>query len=252
MMKDNKYLTLIIMFHNDLSKVDFFSDLLKGSTDDVDVVFNFDGNRNLIDKNIVKKLELFGFSVNVNKTNLGKLMSIIKCSQTINTNFIKIVDSDDSIYLNELKRLNNELSKIDPDTLVRHSGCKIYLNNKTKGIFDSINDPLIIDKQIKYSKSPIFPQQTNYDTIYPTKIVKLLSFVNISRQEFHNDILLSNFVLGMTNKITNIKSKIYIQFHSKGQTSNYDIRRALCIKELYENYLKIKETYPIFNFRILM
>ncbi len=135
------------------------------------------------------------------------------------------------------------------DLLIRHKACKIKSNNKL--YIQSINND-IIKKQIKAGKNSQFIQGVNYNTIYPTKIATLMNNVDISRQEFHNDILISNFVKGIGCETKELNNKFYIHFHKFGQTSKVTIERTKCIPELYKNYISIKKSYDNFDYKRLM
>ncbi len=68
------------------------------------------------------------------------------------------------------------------------------------------------------------------------------------RQDFHNDVLLSNSCILMGNLIKHLDLGFYIQFHGKGQTANLNIKRAENILDLYKAYKILLENLSINNF----
>lgn len=243
-------LTFLIIIHNKFENIPIFIEMLKNLNGKADVVFAFDCET--VDDKYINLINESKFKVFVNEHNSGKLALIVKTIPLIKTNFFKVVDQDDEIFLNEIDQCNNSLSVIDNRTLVKHRGAKLYKGKVPEEKFVMTSDEKEILYHISKAKAPLLSQQTNFDTIYPTKVVSALKDVDITRQDFHNDVLLSNFVLGMTKKFRKIDSLIYIQFHGNGQTSKYNLKRAECIIELYENYLKIKKAFPTFDFKRLM
>lgn len=236
--------------HKDFEKVEYFLKVIEGFESKIETLFAFDQAKSKINKSILKQIDDAGSNINsyINGKNEGKLKLLSNAVKKIETDFFKIVDYDDELYLNDIDNINEKLNYIDITSLVRHKGAKIYSHDNIKQSLD----PDVIMDHIKKSKNMKYFQQTNFDTIYPTLVAKLLSEVNVSRQNFHNDVFLSNFIYGLSGNITEIDNYLYIQFHAKGQTSKYNIDRANSIIELYENYQKTKEVFNDFNFKILM
>lgn len=246
-MKEKK-LTLLITMHKDFDKVEYFIESVKEHKEKLDVLFAFDQSEEKIPPKVLKMIEKNKLSFYINGSNTGKLKLVSKAVEHVATDFFKIVDHDDELYLYSIDEINKALDNIDVDSLIRHRGAKVYSHKHLK---QSLNQEEIMN-HISKSKNIKYFQQTNFDTIYPTMVARLIPKVNFSRQDFHNDVFLSNFIYGLTGKMTEIDYYLYIQFHAKGQTSRYNIKRAECIVELYDNYLKTKEVFKDFDFRILM
>lgn len=245
-------LTFLIVIHSNFEGIDMFIKMLMGLNNKADILFSFDCEKEKIKEEYIQIIEKNGFDVFINGSNTGKLKLIINSVEKIKTPYFKIVDQDDEIYIKEIDDCNAELLRIKEPSLVKHRGAKVYEKNVKKNKFqmsDKIED---IEYHISKSKSLCLAQQTNFDTIFPTETVGKLKKINITRQEFHNDVFLSNFVLGMTNNFKKIKSLVYVQFHACGQTSKFNIKRAESIIELYDNYSNIKNEYQEFNFKRLM
>lgn len=247
-----KQLTFLITVYENYDLLDRIMESLSNLEDRAEVLFAFDHSKEDIPVKTIESISDNGYKVFVNGENTGKLKLIANASHKLETRFFKIIDPDDSVYLERIDELNKALSKLDEESLVKHRGTKLYLSKKTKDIFYPSNEVDVLNKQLKLSKDIHLAQQTNCDTIYPTKVVREMNNVPLTRQTFHNDVLLSNFVYGLTNKLVKVKEPIYIQFHGAGQTNKVTIERAECVVELYNNYLKIKEVYPEFKFRKLM
>lgn len=246
-----RVLTLIIIIHSQFESVEFFHNLIKTNNFDKNkILFAFDSKIDEIPMfimNIIEKNKYDFFCLN---KNIGKLNLVIKASEKIQTRFFKIIDQDDSIYFPNFELLERKISNIKEDILIRHKATKI--NSKNNKLFNQSLDKNIILKQIKSGYSPQFVQGTNCDVIYPTKIIRMMLNLELTRQEFHNDILLSNFVYGITKKSMKINVKFYIQFHKKGQTRKISIERSNCIPELYKNYEKISKHFKDFDFKKIM
>lgn len=243
LMRNNK-LTLLITIHNDFDAVDFFINLLKKTKNKV--VFAFDTNK--INKKIISKIEENGYDFFINKENTGKFNLILNSIDKVNTRFFKIIDQDDSISMRHLSKFNNKLNSINKECIIKHKAFKVTKesNATTRSI-----DKKVIKKQVKKSIDVQYKQQTNCDTVYFTDTIRKLkeTKLKITRQDFHNDVLLSNFVVGLGINLIKIDEGFYIQFHEKGQTSKLNIKRSECIKELYLNYKLFTKHFEDFNIK---
>ncbi len=248
--KNNQSITFLIVMHNQFEAIDFFSKLFVSDSKEYKVLFVFDVCEKDIPNAKLELLRKLDFKFLFSKENIGKLKTVIMASHEIDTPFFKIVDQDDSIDLSVMSNVNRELSLLPDDALIKHVAAKVF--KKQKDLFVQSLDRVIIDEQIKKGKDVNWAQQVNCDTIYPTKLIRQMSSVNLGRQDFHNDVLLSNFAVGLGSGLKKIKSKFYIHLHNGGQTSSLNVKRAECIVELYTHYLNIKEVYPEFKFRKLM
>ncbi len=243
-------LTLLITIHSQFESVIFFHTLIKRSGfDKKKVMFAFDCNKNDIPSNIIDILEKESYSFYCPDENIGKLWLVIKATSLITTPYFKIIDQDDSLYLDDINIIEKQINNLNEFKLVRHEACKI--NRKSKLFYQTDNKEKILE-QIEKGYNPNFIQGTNCDTIYPTAIINEMNGLNITRQEFHNDILLSNYVLLKGIKIENIFGKFYIQFHMNGQTKSISQKRSDCIPELYLNYKTIIEQVKEADFRNIM
>lgn len=244
-----KPLTLLITIHSQFDAIVFFDSLIsENNYPKNNVIFAFDCEEKLIPKkylDLIKK----DYSYYISGKNIGKLNLVIQSAKKVETKYFKIIDQDDSIYFPGLDLIEKQLIEIEEESLIKHRACKIKSTSKN---FVQSLDNEIIKSQYNEGYDPKFIQGTNCDVIYPTSAILKMEKVKFTAQHFHNDILLSNFVLGMGYKKIRIKGKFYIQFHQKGQTSKISIQRSDCIPELYENYKKIKIFYPEFNFKNIM
>ncbi len=247
---NKKPLTLLITIHSQFESVVFFHTLIERSKFDKEkVMFAFDCKKEEIPNDVLDIIERENYSYYCPDENIGKLWLVIKATKLIDTPYFKIIDQDDSIYFDNLKGVEEELNSLDSNYLIRHKACKIKSNSE---LYSQTIDEEIIKKQIKVGKNSQFIQGVNYNTIYPTKIAVLMNNINISRQEFHNDVLISNFIKGIGCETKEVKGKFYIHFHKFGQTSKVTIERTECILELYKNYLAIRESYSNFDYKKLM
>lgn len=246
----NKRITFLIVIHNQFDAIDFFTSYLKSESNHYDVLFAFDMKESdlPLDKRAI--LDEGKFKLYFNDDNIGKFNTVVNASHSIETPFFKIVDQDDSLDISSIFKLNSELLLIDETSLVKHKASKVFKGSDD--IFKQSLDLNVVKEQIRIGKDVHWAQQVNCDTIYPTKVIREIKEINLSRQEFHNDVLLSNYVVGMNHKLEKIESKFYIHLHNAGQTSSLNPKRAECVVELYENYLKIKEAKPDFDFSNLM
>ncbi len=250
-MASKKNITLLIVMHDQFESIDFFISLFNEEVkSNSEIIFAFDRKEEEVPSDKLALIKNAGFEVLFNEENIGKLNTVINASHKIKTPFFKIVDQDDSIDPSKIEGLNNELSNVSSSALVKHVGAKIF--SKDEKYFVQSLDEDIIKHQIKIGKDVHWAQQVNCDTIYPTEIVRKMQGIGLTRQNFHNDVLMSNFCLGMTKEFEKIKSKFYIHLHNGGQTSTFNVNRAECVVELYENYILTKKAYPEFSFRKLM
>lgn len=240
-MRNNK-LSLLITIHSDFEAVEYFISLLKKTENKV--IFAFD-TANVPSKSI-KLIEENGYCYFINESNTGKFNLILNSLKKINTKFFKIVDQDDSISLKHLSKFNKMINKINVECIIKHRAFKIVGNGE---IQKRTLDSKFIKRQVKNSVDVNYKQQTNCDTIYHTKTIKKLkeSKLNITRQDFHNDVLLSNFVVGLGIELIKLDEGFYIQFHEKGQTSKLNIKRSECVKELYHHYELMTDEFKDFN-----
>lgn len=240
-MNINKRLTLIIIGHKNFEKyVPFFIELLndfKWMT-----LFLFD---NKIPIEIKKLLDLNGFNYHINETNIGKLQSLINFSSNINSEYVKIIDYDDSFSVDDFLKFYFEFIKINKKGLLVHRSAKLYRDDIFYGIQSTekmiIKDQLISSKGTNWSISP------NSANIYPVDIFSDISKVNISFQKYHNDNLLTIFTMMKYKDINYIDIPFYIQFHAFGQTSNYSRERLEDIIILWENLIKLEKSPIISN-----
>lgn len=248
-------ITLLIIFHKNFEKVTFFLHMLniiKKCEGNIPVIFAFDAD---VSEYIRNKIETEGFVFYKNENNIGKLHTIMNCTELIKTDYFKIIDYDDSLFIPGFKDLISEINNINDIALIKHNGLKLL---KPKNIFlkKRYFRQTTIMKEIHWQKKHAtdlhYRQQTNFDTIFPTKIINDLKKYQLTRQEFHNDVLLSNAVKGLGFDIKYIFSEFYIQFHEHGQTGTLNEKRAESTLELYKNYLKIKEKNDFFNIKRTM
>ncbi len=243
-------LTLLITIHSQFESVIFFHTLIERSGfDKKKVMFAFDCNKNDIPNNIIDILEKENYSFYCPDENIGKLWLVIKATSLITTPYFKIIDQDDSIYFDNLPKIERKLEKLNGNELIKHKALKI---KKKSNLFFQSADENVIKKQVKEGKDPHFVQGTNCNIIYPTKQIEKMNKIKFTRQHFHNDILLSNFIVGMGLPKVKINDKFYIQFHQRGQTSEVSVNRSNCIPELYDNYKKINDIYNEFKFKRIM
>lgn len=251
-MMKNK-LTLVIVIHNHFDAVDFYNELLiknRSNMKGIEVLFIFDCQRADIRSEAIDILEKNNYRYHVNEKNIGKLKTIYTNIKKINTPYFKIIDQDDSLYLENIQDLINKISDLPDDLIIKHKALKVYDDNK--GIFLQSLDDDIIKQQLANSRDVSYSQQTNCDTIYPTKVISLMNRVDFTEQKFHNDVLLSNFCIGLGSKKVKIDIGFYIQFHNAGQTNKFNPERSRAIPELYKNYVRINKEFEMFNFRLIM
>lgn len=236
-------LTLLIVMHNGFERISFFLDLLKNSKNDM--IFVFDNPISEVYNNLLKSR---GIRFYINDKNGGKINAILNSVKYIGTSYFKIIDQDDSISLLHLSKLNKEINKLNGNYLIKHKAFK--LDRESNLNFQTLNKS-IIKKQISMSKDVKYSVQTNCDTIYSTSTIAKISQLKnlIYRQEFHNDILLSNLALALGDKLKRVKNGFYIQFHEHGQTSSFNIERLRCVEELYKNYEIIMDNSNNFEFK---
>lgn len=241
---NNNSLTLVITIHSNMDSINFFLDILKGVKNKV--FFSFDNPD--VPQHLIKLIYESGYDFFINKKNTGKLKLILKSSKYIDTRFVKIIDQDDSISVDDLNKLNKKINLINYDCLIKHKAFKIL---SSSDYFFQTTDKTIISKQIKESEDIFYNQQTNCDTIYPTKfLIKLAKFENkLNRQDFHNDVLISNFMIAMGLKLEILEEGFYIQFHENGQTNQINHKRSVCIYELYDNYNILRKRNKDFDIK---
>lgn len=241
---NNNSLTLIITIHSNMNSVNFFLDILKDVKNSV--LFAFDNPE--VPQHFIQLINEQGHNFFINNKNTGKLKLILKSSKYIDTRFVKIIDQDDSISVDDLKKLNKKINLIDYDCLIKHKAFKIFSNSD---YFFQTTDKRIISKQINESEDIFYNQQTNCDTIYPTRfLIKLAKFMNkLNRQDFHNDVLISNFMIAMGLKLEILDEGFYIQFHENGQTNQINHKRSVCIYELYDNYNILRKRNKDFDIK---
>lgn len=244
MKRNESNITLVITIHSDILVVDFFLELLKNSHNNI--IFAFD-NPN-ISEQWRNKIEDAGFNFFVNKENTGKLRLLLNSSKKIKTKYFKIIDQDDSLSLEKLAIVNERVNKIRKDYLIKHKAFKV--KSDSRYFYQSL-DAKIINKQIEESIDVFYNQQTNCDTIYPTKLLKKLSKYKkiLHRQDFHNDVLLSNYMIAVGTNLYELDEGFYIQFHENGQTNKINHKRSVCIFELYDNYLKLSKKIKAFDIK---
>lgn len=243
-------LTILITIHSQFNSVMFFHELInRNKFNKEKILFAFDCEEKEIPQDIRDFLVYNNYNYFCPNKNVGKLKLVIESSKLIKSNFFKIIDQDDSIYFNNLNLVEFKLSKLKGTELVKHKALKIKKNSKH---FIQTLDEKIIKKQVSKGFDPHFIQGTNCNIIYPTQIIRMMDGIDFTRQDFHNDILLSNFVVGMGSPKVSFNDKFYIQFHQRGQTSKITTNRSDSIPELYENYKLIKNIYINFNFKRVM
>ncbi len=233
--KNNKItngLSFLIIFSGFKKDFWYFVDLIeKVNNKDVEFIFVFDTNN--INFSFVIELINKGIKFKFNYENVGKFKTIIKSTQElVSKKWLKIVDYDDSLIWYNIDDFVEKLKLQNENSLIKHSGAKITKRN----LFYKTLDFKKTKRQVSNSIDEFYNQQTNFDTIYPTKIINNSNFDSIKRQNFHNDVLLSNLIKGMGYPLVFVYGKIYLQFHEKGQTSEKNIDRMLAINELYQSY----------------
>ncbi len=245
-----KQLTFLIIIHSEFNSIKYFDLVfsLFGNEETYDVFFVIDNSKEKISSDMLKILEKYNHTIN--KTNIGKINSIIENSNQIKTPFFKIVDQDDSLFLGEINDINDKLEKINKRSLVKHKA--ICIKSQKKKFYKRFESFEEIKEQTKHGKDVKWSQQTNIDTIYPTEVVREMKNETLTRQTYHNDILLSNFCVGTGSSVERINNIIYIHLYRYGQTRNYSTERLNSILELYENYLRINKANKEFNFNRLM
>ncbi len=248
--KEFKYLnklTLLITMHSQFESIDFFIKLLENC--DNEVIFAFDNPK--IPKKWIDLIKSKGMKYFINEENTGKLNLVFNVSHLINTEYFKIIDQDDSISVPHLRKFNKKINKVSGPVLIKHKAFKVKESNP---LFIQTIDEKIIKKQVSESEDVFYNQQTNCDTIYHTETIKSIreGKMNLSRQDFHNDVLLSNFLIGLGLELKIINKGFYIQFHEMGQTSKLNIKRSECILELYKNYKYLQDNIKEFNITRLM
>lgn len=238
----NNKLTLMITIHSDFDAIEYYIELLRGIKNNI--LFAFDNPD--VPKSKLKLIENEGHSYFVNKTNTGKVKLVLNSINLVKTEYFKIIDQDDSISVPELQKFNKAINKVSGPLIIKHKAFKI--SNKQKNYRRSL-DPKIIKEQVKHSEDVFYNQQTNCDTIYHTKTLEKINELKIklTRQNFHNDVLISNYMVGSGLELKVINKGFYIQFHEMGQTSTVNIERSECILELYENYKLLTKKIDGFN-----
>lgn len=227
-----KKITILYICHKiEKERIDYFKKLSK-LLHDFDFIFLYDGA--LKDKN-------FSFSDNVqiliNNENIGKLKSIIKASEYINTPFFKVFDYDDCLFPYELIKLNSKLRFNSGNKFYYHTASKIFSDFKDYGL--QTIDNLKLREISKKSKDVNFLNIPNAQLICNTNLIqKLIPIVDkLYRQNYFNDTFISLFTEAYTFKIKKIKNKPYIQYHQHGQTRDLENikRNSESVNEIFKN-----------------
>ncbi len=240
-------LTLIITIHSQFESIPFFLELLENCSNEI--IFAFDNPK--VSEKWIQQIESKGFKYYINKQNTGKLNLIFNVSEFVYTEYFKIIDQDDSISIKHLKRINSKINEISGPLIIKHKAFKVKESN---ALFKQSLDRKTIKEQVVNSDDVFYNQQTNCDTIYHTKTIREFKKGkhNLTRQDFHNDVLISNYLVGLGLDLKIISDGFYIQFHEMGQTSKINVKRAECILELYENYKYLQSNLVNFDIKRLM
>lgn len=243
-------LTLVYLCHENFKEnIKYFNYLYSNLNGKIELYFAFD---NVLP---IKYVENFYKNFPNSKLhkgpNKGKLLTIFDISKFIETDFFKIIDGDNSVWVKGLLKLLPKLNKINNNVFVQHKISKLFHSDKFWGL--KLFEDSKQKAAIKISREVNWLKISNSSLILNTEPFKN-SNVNLRSQKFYSDNLMSMYLDGIFKKIAIINKKFYIQNHKFGQTNsntkNFDEKYDSLLL-LYENLNTLKESNKDFNLDFL-
>ncbi len=204
-------------------------------------VFLFDCE---IDRESKQLLESKNIEFYYNKNNIGKLKTILKNIDKINSDYLKIIDADDSIHMKGLVKLTKYMQTFEgKDSVIVHKANKIFSNSSELWGIQTTKKSKI-KKQLLESQDVFYKVPPNAKVIYPTKLLKKIAKLELYDQKFFNDdVLTLGCLIINNNNSTKINNEFYIQFSGYGQTRKTNEERLLDYIELVKNLSIISNKY---------
>lgn len=130
----------------------------------------------------------------------------------IKSDFVKIIDYDDVIIPWKINKLLKELNMIkNVDDLLIHSSGKVFKSDTLSLHGLQTTDKEIVKEFVISSKENYWRVPENAITIYPVKVLKKISALNLEKQFFFNDDFLTRATLMLNNgSMSFISSLFYI------------------------------------------
>lgn len=228
-MKKKFKLTLIFMsyknFINDINYVNYIQKKIKDEKIFCNFLYCYDNE--LSDEEI----SLFNKDIKiVNGKNLGKIKRILDLTKYVDSEFIKIVDYDDSINFSQLKEMCYDIeNKNYENVFLTHESCKIYEDHYLYG--KKIYDEKEIKICFKDGENVTWKITPNAKAIYSTDLLKIINSFKIKKMGLFDDNLLSLVHETFYKKKIELEYKPYIQYHALGQTSE--------VKKTYKDTLNL-------------
>lgn len=248
--KSKVNLTVMFIAHKDiLDWVGYLNEINNEISNDVDLFLVYDNE--LLDEE--RSLVNEGIKI-IDGENKGKLKAVLSASLQVNTKFIKIIDSDDCLNIENLKKINDELSEISDSTFVFHSAAQIRKNDKNYGL--QTIDKKLISEITERSEDFNALRIPNSQSILNTKVLQKISNISDSllTQPFFNDDFMSIAVQLLTKDKIKIDTKPYIHYAAHGQTSKpafLSKKKKSAYADFYFNLNILKKMNADLNFENL-